>query len=141
MEALGHGSTGYLIAQAQQQQQTVSARSVLSAAALASATGAHTKSSCHYLGQGSVVEDACKCLLKAPLLSELHEWTSWPLLFEAELGDLSDFVEHKGTCCAVYKSCAALRCAMLCHAVQLYSVISLYVKLTYMHTPAWHLAM
>ena len=122
MEALGHGSTGYLIAQAQQQQQTISACSVLSAAAMASAAGALTKGSCHYLGQGSVVEDACKCLLKAPLLSELHEWSSWQLLFEAKLGSLSDFLEHKGMshpfamlCCAVL-CLAAPCCAMLRHA-------------------------
>lgn len=111
MEALGHGGTGYLIAQAQQQQHTISPRSVLSAAALASAAGADTKSSCHYLGQGSIVEDACKCLLKAPLLSELREWSSWQLLFEAELGSLSDFVEHKGRCHAVCCAVLCWRCA------------------------------
>ena len=109
VEALGHGSTAYLIAQAQQQQHTVSAQSVLSAAALASAAGVHAKSSSHFLGHASIVDYACKCLLKAPLLSELHEWTSWQLLFEAELGSLSDFVEQKGMCCPM-PCCAVLCC-------------------------------
>ena len=113
VEALGHGSAAYLIAQAQQQQHTASAQSVLSAAALASAAGVHAKNSSRYLGQASIVEYACKCLLKAPLLSELHEWTNWQLLFEAELGSLSDFVEQKGMCCAAL-CCAALRSAMSC---------------------------
>lgn len=116
MEVLGHGSTAYLIALAQQQQHTVPAHSVLSAAVLASAAGVHAKNSSHYLGQASVVEYACKCLLKAPLLSELHEWTNWQLLFEAELGSLSDFVEQKGMRCAVL-CCVTLRHVMLCYAI------------------------
>ena len=108
VEALGHGSTAYLIAQAQQQQQhTASSQSVLSAAALASAAGVHARSSNHFLGQAAIMEYACNCLLKAPWLSDLHEWTSWQLLFEAELGSLSDFVEQKGMCCPM------LRCAVL----------------------------
>ncbi|KAL3160999.1 hypothetical protein ABBQ38_009386 [Trebouxia sp. C0009 RCD-2024] len=101
VEALGHGSTAYLLAQAQQQLQPVSAQSVLSAAALAADATAHTKGSGQYVAQGSLSEDACKCLLKAPLMAELHEWTSWRLLFEADLGSLSDFVEQKGVVVAI----------------------------------------
>lgn len=124
VEALGHGSTAHLLAQAQQQLQPVSAQSVLSAAVLAADASAHTKGSCHYMAQGSLSEDACKCLLKAPLLAELHEWTSWRLLFEADLGSLSDFVEQKGKCCATWW-CAALRCVastVLCCAVPCYTI-------------------
>lgn len=119
MEALGHGSTAYLLTQAQQQLQPVSALSVLSAAALAADGSAHSKGSCHYVSQGSLSEDACRCLVKAPLLAELQEWTSWRLLFEADLGSLSDFVAQKGMCHAMLCRgrwqivlCAELFCGM-----------------------------
>lgn len=95
VEALGRGSTAHLIALAQQQTSTP-AQSVLSAAALAADSSADTKGSSHYLSQASILEDARKCLLKAPLLCELHECTSWRLLFEAELGSLFDFVQGQG---------------------------------------------
>ena len=30
------------------------------------------------------------------MLSELHDWTSWHLLFEQELGALPDFLQEQG---------------------------------------------
>ena len=95
VEALGHGSTADLISQAQQKA-TSSAHSVLSAAALAADSAAHASSSIQYLDAATILEDARSCLSKAPLLAELHECTSWQLLFEAHLGSLFDFVEQQG---------------------------------------------
>lgn len=96
VEALGHGTTTHLISLAQAQDDSAS-HTILSAAALAkSISTAHGNSSGLATGRVTAAEDARQCLLKAPMLSELHDWTSWHLLFEQELGGLYDFLQEQG---------------------------------------------
>ena len=96
MELLGHGNIAHLLTLAQAQAASAPP-AVLSAAALAASSSAvYAKHADVSLGRASAVDDACKCLLKAPMLSELHEWSSWHLLFEQQLGSLFDFLQDRG---------------------------------------------
>lgn len=96
VEALGHGTTAHLISLALTHDDSA-AHTILSAAALAkSISTAHSSSGGLAAGRVTAAEDARQCLLKAPMLSELHDWTSWHLLFEQELGALSDFLQDHG---------------------------------------------
>lgn len=96
MEALGHGNAARLISLAQAQADSTPQK-VLSAAALAACSGStYASNAGQALGRPSTAEDARKCLLKAPMLSELHDWSSWHLLFELELGSLSSFLQEQG---------------------------------------------
>ena len=96
MELLGHGNIAHLLTLAQVQAASAPP-AVLSAAALAASSSAvYAKHADVSLGRASAVNDACKCLLKAPMLSELHEWSSWHLLFEQQLGSLFDFLQDQG---------------------------------------------
>ena len=40
--------------------------------------------------------DAIKCLLKAPLLSDLQSWSHWDLIFAPSLGPLLDWLLNEG---------------------------------------------
>ena len=96
MEALGHGNAARLLSLAQAQVDA-KPQKVLSAAALAACSDStYANIAGRALGSPSAAEDARKCLLKAPMLSELHEWSSWHLLFEQELGSLFSFLQHQG---------------------------------------------
>ena len=96
MEALGHGNAARLISLAQAQADATPQK-VLSAAALAACSSStYGNNAGCALGRPSAAEDARKCLLKAPMLSELHEWSNWHLLFEQELGSLSSFLQDEG---------------------------------------------
>lgn len=45
---------------------------------------------------GSVsANDAIKCLLKAPMLSDLHSWTHWDLIYAPSLGPLVEWLMNK----------------------------------------------
>ncbi|DBA85049.1 TPA: hypothetical protein ACH3X2_005780 [Trebouxia sp. C0005] len=95
VEALGHGNAARLISLAQAQADSTPQK-VLSAAALAACSGStYASNAGQALGRPSTAEDARKCLLKAPMLSELHDWSSWHLLFELELGSLSSFLQEQ----------------------------------------------
>lgn len=47
-------------------------------------------------------EDALHCLSTAPLLEDLNEWTHWDLIYEAIHGDLSDFIQKRGSSKNIY---------------------------------------
>lgn len=49
----------------------------------------------HSTGSFSV-KDATKCLLKAPLLSDLQSWSHWDLIFAPSLGPLLDWLLNEG---------------------------------------------
>ena len=96
VEALGHGAIGRVMTLAQARDDS-SPQAVFAAAALATSSSSNRHSTAApVIGRTSAAESACKCLLKAPMLSELHDWTNWHLLFEQELGPLSDFTRHQG---------------------------------------------
>ena len=96
VEALGHGKASRLIDLAQARADSTPQK-VLSAAALAACSGStYVSNAGRALGSPLAAEDARKCLLKAPMLSELHKWSSWHLLFEQELGSLSSFLQDQG---------------------------------------------
>ena len=95
MDSLGHGSIKDLLSLAKSQAGSTT-QATFAAAALALITnGAKATSAGAAVGQASVVEAARQALLKAPVLSELHDWTNWRLLFQQELGSLSDFVQQQ----------------------------------------------
>ena len=84
-------------------------QATFSAAALALSTNSAKASSAGAaLGQASVTHTARQALLKAPMLCELHDWTNWRLLFQQELGHLSDFVQHQGKTSTGSVSCSRL---------------------------------
>ena len=115
MEALGHGNAARLLSLAQAQVDA-KPQKVLSAAALAACSGStYANIAGRALGSTSAAEDARKCLLKAPMLSELHEWSSWHLLFEQELGSLFSFLQHQGEAANGFFYLAEVPIEQLCH--------------------------
>lgn len=114
MEALGHGNAAHLISIAQAHADATPQK-VLSAAALAACSGStYANNAGRALGRASAAEDARKCLLKAPMLSELHEWSSWHLLFEQELGSLSSFLQDQGAPAIVFSYLAEVPMEQFC---------------------------
>ena len=115
MEALGHGKASRLIDLAQARADSTPQK-VLSAAALAACSGStYVSNAGRALGSPLAAEDARNCLLKAPMLSELHKWSSWHLLFEQELGSLFSFLQHQGEAANGFFYLAEVPIEQLCH--------------------------
>lgn len=93
--SLGHGTLANLTQMAQQQ--PAASTSVFSAAALAAVRSSQSNSSSSvYSGRLPLITAAKQALQKTPMLSDLATWSSWELLFEQELGRLSEFVQQTG---------------------------------------------
>ncbi len=141
VEALGHGNAVRLISLAQAQADSMPQK-VLSAAALAACSGStYANNAGRALGTPSAAEDARKCLLKAPMLSELHEWSSWHLLFELELGSLSSFLQDQGQAASGFCYLAEVPIEQLCHKLVSYLGVgchhSMMTSFTCDYVPAW----
>jgi len=90
--------------------------------------------------------DALKCLLKAPMLSDLEEWSHWDHIFAPTLGPILNSLDKEGNAnsllCLVLRSgkvvridgsatmegflTAAVKCSAKKTAAQLVSIVSLY---------------
>ncbi|XP_078082199.1 uncharacterized protein LOC144502066 [Mustelus asterias] len=103
---LGHGTLSNMVKMIQCQTKSHSGHNNLRNLVLYEATLYVDESShCNADSSGSVgllgdlsKEQALSCLLNAPLLEDLAEWSQWELVFEPQHGSLKDFIErHCGT--------------------------------------------
>ncbi|KAK7134163.1 hypothetical protein R3I93_017539 [Phoxinus phoxinus] len=93
---LGHGPLGCLVNYTQRQKDLSgdAAASVVryECPLMPDGSGECVSDTVGLLGEVSR-EQACVCLLAAPLLQDLQEWTQWELVFQPNLGPIKDFID------------------------------------------------
>ncbi|XP_039509577.1 protein NO VEIN isoform X2 [Pimephales promelas] len=93
---LGHGPLGCLVNYTQRQK-GLSGDAVASVVRyecplMPAGSGECVSDTVGLLGEVSR-DQACVCLLSAPLLQDLQEWTQWELVFRPDLGPIKDFID------------------------------------------------
>ncbi|XP_077101777.1 uncharacterized protein LOC143753264 isoform X1 [Siphateles boraxobius] len=93
---LGHGPLGCLVNYTQRQKDLIgdSAASVVryECPLMPDGSGECVSDTVGLLGEVGR-DQACVCLLSAPLLQDLQEWSQWELVFRPSLGPIKDFID------------------------------------------------